>query len=229
MFYNYKGSHSLVLLAACDSNCLFTVVDIGGSGRNSDGGLFRESLFGRALETKRLGLPSPSAVVCIPQPLPFVFVGDEAFPLKENLMRPYPGHNLSRSKTEFNYRLSRVRRLIENAFGIMSSRFRIFRRPIIANVSTVESIVKAAVCLHNFLKLCDDHSNGRGKTYCPPGYMDFVDENGDLHDGLWRSNNQQGALRAIGRIASNSYSMVAAVVRKSLETFFIGFGSLPGH
>ena len=54
---------------------------------------------------------------------PYVMVGYEAFPLKRWLMRPYPGRSVNIfEKRVYNYRVSRARRTIENAFGIMVSR-----------------------------------------------------------------------------------------------------------
>ena len=50
-------------------------------------------------------------------PMPYVIVGDEAFPLQNHLMRPYPGRGCPEDQQVFNYRLSRARRIVENAFG----------------------------------------------------------------------------------------------------------------
>lgn len=67
----------------------------------------------------QVNLPSPCALPGSQTVAPYVFVGDEAFPLKTYLLRPYPGRELANdiNKKRFNYRLSRARRLIENVFG----------------------------------------------------------------------------------------------------------------
>ena len=83
---------------------------------------------------------------------PFVFVADEGFALKPFMLRHFPRRNyLNFHKSIFDYRLSRARQVIENTFGILASRFRIFRRSIIGKTGNIKNITKAAVTLHNFL------------------------------------------------------------------------------
>jgi hypothetical protein len=152
LFFNYKGSHSIVLLAVVDANYCFVLIDVGAYGRNSDGGIFSSSHFGRALEDGSLSLPAPSQLEPVGH-VPHVIVGDEAFPLKPYLMRPFPGRGLTAEERIFNYRLSRARRIVENAFGILAARWRIYHRTIEQTPRTVDEIVKATCVLHNFLRM----------------------------------------------------------------------------
>jgi len=122
----------------------------------------------------------------------FLFSGDNAFALKENLMHPYPGQHNHPSKVIFNYRLSRARRTIENAFGVLASRFRIFRKPIIANSSTVESVVKASVALHNFLRTAEMNVAPRLRRYMLPGLVDTEDMDGNIEPGTSRAELMNG-------------------------------------
>ena len=82
-FFNYKKTHSIVLLAVCDANYSFTLVDIGDSGRNSDVGVFSSSKLGYAITTNQLNLPKPEPITDTAKNFPSVFVGDEAFQLNE--------------------------------------------------------------------------------------------------------------------------------------------------
>ncbi|KAL1277008.1 hypothetical protein QQF64_023681 [Cirrhinus molitorella] len=90
LFFNYKSTYSLVLLAVVDANYLFRVVDVVGYGRTSDSGTLRNSAFGESLRDGTLDLPPDAAIPGAEHrgSLPCVFVGDEAFPLTTNLLRP---------------------------------------------------------------------------------------------------------------------------------------------
>ncbi|XP_039511834.1 protein ALP1-like [Pimephales promelas] len=92
-FYNYKGFFSIILMAAADANYRFIYIDVGAFGRESDGGVLGRSAFGSRLAEGKLNLPADGVLPGTTTPSPFFFLGDEAFPLQENLMRPYPGGN----------------------------------------------------------------------------------------------------------------------------------------
>ena len=145
-FVNYKKTHSIVLLGVCNGKYEFTMVDIGDSGR-----VYNNSSIGYCIDNYILNFPLPEKIRNSHDIFPYVFLGDDAFGLKPNILKPFPGQHLNVEERIFNYRLLRARRLIENTFGIAASRFRIFRRPIIAKVEAVIEITKAIVALHNFL------------------------------------------------------------------------------
>jgi hypothetical protein len=196
----------VVLLAVCDAHYRFTLVDIGDNGRHSDGGVLTNSEFGQALENGTLSIPSDCPLPCKAQPninLPYVIVGDEAFPLKLNMLRPYPGKNLSEPEAIFNYRLSRARRIIENSFGILAARWRLFRRPIIANPDAVVTYTKATIALHNYLRTTES------SVYCPPGFVDGEDGAGNTIDGGWRNDEDPSTgLESLRQVGGNRYNML---------------------
>ncbi|XP_011883610.1 PREDICTED: uncharacterized protein LOC105570775 [Vollenhovia emeryi] len=139
-----------LLQGVADAHYRFILVDVGKEGRCSDGGVFANSPIKNGLETNTLDIP-PTAEVG-GRRLPYSLIADEAYPLSKYLMRPYPrSSNLDLKKKVFNYRLSRARRVVESAFGILAARWRIFRRPINTDVSRAEKLVLATICLHNFI------------------------------------------------------------------------------
>jgi hypothetical protein len=150
-YYNYKGQHSIVLLAICDANYKFLYVDVGRNGRNSDGGVYRESDLKKAIDLNLLQFPPNNYLPNQQLPVPFTFVADDTFPLTKRLMKPYSSRGLTNEKRIFNYRLRRARRCIENAFGILANRFRIVLNTINLNPSKVENITLACCALHNFM------------------------------------------------------------------------------
>ena len=219
MFFNYKGTHSIVLLAVCDAHYRFILVDIGDYGRHSDGGVLSSSSFGKALEEGKFTFPPDCSLPGNTDPikLPDVFVADEAFPLKTNMLRPYPGRNLPEERVIFNYRLSRARRTIENSFGILAARWRIFRRPVIAQPDNVIAYTKATVALHNYLRTKES------SVYCPPGFIDCEDGDGNVISGNWRTevnSTSTSGLTPLGRTGANRYSTSAAAIRDLYCSYF---------
>ncbi|XP_015775503.1 PREDICTED: putative nuclease HARBI1 [Acropora digitifera] len=215
-YFNYKNFHSIVLLAVCDAKYCFTIADIGGYGCSNDASILSNSTFGEIFENHPFTLKIPCPARFDDKKLPYVLLGDEFFPLRPWLMKPYPGKQLDETQRIFNYRLSRARRTIENAFGILSSKWIIFRKPIRANVDLAEKIVKATVCLHNYLRLTEN------ANYIPSGFVDCEDGNGNIIPGNWRSevDYKDGGMTPVSRIGGNRYTYKAGRSRDDFKDYF---------
>ncbi|GFY21264.1 protein ALP1-like [Trichonephila clavipes] len=169
-----------------DANLKFLYVDVGINGRVSDGGVWGKSKLRQAITNGDMNIPEAATLPGSASKLPFVIVADDAFPLMPNIMKPYPGSNLSKECLVFNYRLSRARRVSENAFGILAARFRVFDTAILTSVPNTKLIVLAACSLHNFL------TNRSKNTYIPEDCAEREDIlNGVLIEGNWRQNTNQ--------------------------------------
>ena len=69
------------------------------------------------------------------------------------MMKPYSQRGLTNDERIYNYRVSRARRVVENAFGILSNRFQVLLTTMRHNPSTVKVIVKACIVLHNLMRI----------------------------------------------------------------------------
>lgn len=183
-FYNYKKYYSLILMALVDGNYRFLWVNVGANGASSDAQIWNGSDLQELIEQKKMGIPEPEPLPGDNQPVPYFIVGDDAFALRTFMMKPFGSRDLTHPHKVFNYRLSRARRIVENAFGILAQRFQCLLTTMRQTPKHVTAIVLACCCLHNLL-LNDNPNLTRG----------MVDEEDDDHEiipGTWREEGCLG-------------------------------------
>ena len=183
LYYNYKNFFSVVLFALVDADYKFLYVDVGAEGRSSDSTIWKYSSFHKDLESEEnpLGVPAAAPFPGFDKDLSYFFVGDDAFEMSLHLMKPYPTTQLTMPQRLLNYRVSRVRRVVENSFGILATRFRIFRREIDMEPHHVQLVVLACVALHNYLR------TEAPNVYLPKEATDWEGKDYSQHKGLWRA------------------------------------------
>ncbi len=152
LFFCYKDFFSIVLIAIADANCRFMLVDIGKYGSQSD------SAFGKAYLCHDLAIPQGRQLPGYPEGgvLPLTFIADAAFPLHD-LLCPYAPPRIGpmdEPEKIFNYLLSCACRVVENAFGILAQRFRLYHRKLSMTHEHTKQIVQATTVLHNFI-MCE--------------------------------------------------------------------------
>lgn len=214
MFYNYKGNHSIVLMALADANYKISYFDIGCKGRISDGGVFNQCSLSEGLEKNTLNVPSAKPIFENGPSMPYVIVADDAFALKSYLMKPFPFRSLSGPERVYNYRLSRARRIVENVFGIMSARFQLLLKRIRLDEDKTKRVVLAICALHNFLMTVSD-------KYASPSDFDREAEDGSIIPGRWRSDcNAQMEPLSKDPHSKNS-QMNAKCVQNNFKDYFV--------
>lgn len=128
------------------------VVDIGSYGKGEDSGIFLKSIIEQQILNGSFSFPEECCLSGSDIIVPHVIVGDEAFRLHTNIMKPYSRKSSKDDPTKsvFNYRLSRARRVTENEFGLLRKVFRVFYQPI-NETSTCDDLIWVACILHNML------------------------------------------------------------------------------
>jgi hypothetical protein len=149
MFFNYKKYFSVVLQGLVDANYKFITVDMGGFGKQSNGDMFFASDLFSFIDGKRISFPEPDFLPHSNVTAPYVMFGDEAYPLLPYLMKPYERTSLTEKRQNFNERLSRARKPVECASGILYSKWRIISKAIETEVELADKIVKCICVLHN--------------------------------------------------------------------------------
>lgn len=116
--------------------------------------IFAKSNFGQRIQKGEFNLPPPKKLPLSDVELPHVLLGDEAFALHENVMKPFPKKQslADQAKRIYNFRHCHARRTVENAFGILAAYFRIFNTPIQIDIKTIDNLILSGCLLHNILR-----------------------------------------------------------------------------
>ncbi|XP_016398091.1 uncharacterized protein LOC107731504 [Sinocyclocheilus rhinocerous] len=221
--HNNKGRLYVTIMAAVDANYKFICASLETQDKVSDAGLFAHSDLCKAMDQGLLNLPPPEPLPNSDITMPYMFVGDEAHPLRPDLMKPYPNKQMDHSQGVLNYRLSRARRVAENAFSILANRLRVFRSTIFLEADKVEKITMASLCIHNFLR------ERRSEAYTPPAFADLKNGDHSIVEGTWR-NRGHGTCQPLEQREEHNALATAEMQRNLLRDYFVSpAGCIPSQ
>ena len=179
IYYNYKGFFIIVILMLSDANYKAIWAHVGSPVSESDCGIYNDSPMFQGIQDETVKLPPPEPLPNDNEDTPYFFIGDDALPLCQHMLKPFSTWYLDNEQLVFNYRLSRARRIVKNLFGILGSRFRCLLQTLEVTPEKAVSITKACLTLHNLFR--DRYGvNNIG--------VDEEDENNEVIPGQWRTD-----------------------------------------
>lgn len=153
-YYNRKGWYSMIIQAVVDHEYLFRDICVGWPESVHDARVFVNSQIYKTI-TEDCILESEPCRTILGEQIPLCIVGDSAYPIQTWLMKPF-AHNTSLTAQQkcFNYRLSRARIVVENAFGRLKARWRRLLKRNDMAVEHIPTVISACCILHN---ICEVH------------------------------------------------------------------------
>ena len=138
-FYSgHKKTHGLNVQALCDHTLRFRYVCVAAPGKTNDHKAFDRCT---GIQTWLQTLPRQ-----------YFIVGDNAYPLSNNLLTPFKGRQKEDTyNSSYNFHLSQLRIRIEMAFGRMTTKFRIMRQKMICTLAMQSQVIGDVTRLHNFV------------------------------------------------------------------------------
>ena len=152
-YYNRKGWYSIILQGVVDAAYQFIDINVGWPGKVHDARVFANSAIFKNGEASKL-FPETKAKEINGVRIPVIIIADAAYPLLNWVQKPFPDHgNLSQEKLHFNYRLSRARMVVENAFGRLKGRWRCLLKQNEGNIDKMNNVVASCCILHNICEM----------------------------------------------------------------------------
>ena len=135
-FSGHYHDYGINIQAACDSQCRFLYASCAAPGGANDLRAYRCTTLASLVDA----LPPGKYVV-----------GDNAYICSEKLLTPFSGSQKQHPVNDaFNFYCSQLRIRIEMTFGLFTTKWQIFRRPLQVRLKNVGKIFLCATRLHNF-------------------------------------------------------------------------------
>ena len=155
--YNRKGWYSMILQGVVDHSYRFIDVNIDWPGSVHDARVFSHSSIYKKITEHTL---LPDRTISVNEvSIPLYLISDSAYFFQTWLMKPFThGTVLTAQQKTFNYRICRVRIVVENSYGRLKARWRRLMKRNDMNIDNIPHAIIAACILHN---ICEIH----GKSF----------------------------------------------------------------
>ena len=161
-YYSRKGWYSMVVQAVVDHEYIFRDICVGWPGSVHDARIFANSKIFRRITQDRLLADGGTRTILGCQ-VPICIIGDSAYPIQTWLMKPFSDCSSQTVQQKcFNYRLSRARIVVENAFGRLKARWRRLLKRNDMVTEHIPAVITACCILHN---LCEIHGESFNETW----------------------------------------------------------------
>lgn len=150
-FSGHYQCYGVNIQGICDSKCRFIFLASAAPGGCND-----------IVAYRRCGLqPMINSL-----PLGRYIIGDNAYVCSEHLLTPFSGNEkFEARKDAFNFYISQLRIRIEMAFGMMTNKFQILKRPVTIGVHSLGKFLLTIGKLHNY---CIDERHAMNMTAALP-------------------------------------------------------------